>query len=954
MTCVGLALSLTLALAGFLVNAETWAQAGPVAPLSSAATGSVQDDADIQVSQEAFVRDRSVPEWVEAVPIPDAEAHDPLVILLADTQLLLQGPSCVSVRRVLAVNEASALAAAGQISIEFAPAYQRLELHRVRIRRKGAWLDHTLSSRIRFVAREAGFEAGFYGGLVTAAVLVDDLRVGDVLEVHYSIQGDNPVFGGRFAYTAAWDEPLPTVLRRTELTYPRARPISWKWIGAGADRSPAALRRDEGQRVALVFEERNLKAVAPEANLPADFQAYRTLQFSEFQSWDDVVQWASALFPPHPSPSPELAELVAGLRREANARDQVAAALEFVQTQIRYVSLSLGASSHRPAPPNEVLGRRYGDCKDKTFLLMSLLEQLGIASRPVLLDVGRRHGLEALLPSPLDFNHVILQADVDGHSYFLDATRRGQHAPLENMGQLHQGTQILLVDAATHAPGRIEPAPLGMVPDDELDEIGHFARLDGAVEFETHETWSGYRAEVMRSLVENVTEDGLDRILLTSVQRRFPEAALHGHALLEDRRQANEISLSGRFTLPRMLEEQAGNWTLAIAPPNLAGLLPYPIAADRHSPVGFSLAPLRYRYSLELDFPDTVSGAAEPQLKTVRGPGFSVSSASAFRGHTQKLSVELIASRDRIEAEEARPYNEAVRASQALTRVLAFVPADAVRGGDGLGSAQGTREAVQKRQENAVRQISATIAAAQLGSADLARAYCDRARALGLLGRLDEALRDADRAVQMAPDLPEVFTCRAALYFDSGAFQKSTLDYSHALSLGVEPGPVLLRRGITRYYQSDYERALEDFRETIRQNPADEAQDADVWLVCTALRLHRPPPEAIRLRAAAQSHGTWPRPALALLTGALTPEDFQSLIESDSGGEGDRTRAQGYFYLAQHFLLGGDAARARGYLLSSRGAGPIGEPESTAAQWELDRLAGAAPALERAAVDEPR
>ena len=73
------------------------------------------------------------------------------------------------------------------------------------------------------------------------------------------------------------------------------------------------------------------------------------------------------------------------LRALPSNEERVVAALEFVQSEIRYFSVSLGENSHRPASPDIVLKRRYGDCKDKSLLLMTLLDELKIPSKVVLL-----------------------------------------------------------------------------------------------------------------------------------------------------------------------------------------------------------------------------------------------------------------------------------------------------------------------------------------------------------------------------------------------------------------------------------------------------------------------------------------------------------------------------------------------------------------------------------------
>jgi lipoprotein NlpI/transglutaminase-like putative cysteine protease len=900
---------------------------------------STQPGKEVQLGEEAFVRGSPVADWVEPVSIPEPRASGPLVLLLADTQFLVRDQPAVSVRRVVQINDPQALSRAGQLSIEFIPEYQRLYLHRVRVRRDGVWLDRTQTARLKFLQRETGLEEGLYSGVITAAILVEDLRVGDVLEYHYSTVGANPVFAGRFADRASWDQPMPTQVRRVSIVFPQARSIAWKFVSDIPFPSRVPVRTQNTGDVKLVFEEHDLAAVLLETNLPGDFQPFRTLQFSEFASWDDVVQWARTLFPLERAPSAGLTQVVNALRALPDQQSQVAAALEFVQTQIRYVSVSLGESSHRPAPPNEVLARRYGDCKDKTYLLMTILGELDVTSHPVLLQLGQRHGLEGVLPSPLVFNHVILEVELPGQRYYLDATRLGQHPPLASMGQIHEGAQVLLVDAVSHGPSVIPANARALAPDDELVETGSVGALGEPVQFETRQSWVGYRAEVMRSLLENLAQPQRDKVLLAGLQRRFPEARLNVPVEVEDQQDPNKLTLIARFSVPGLLQEKDGNWFAVILPPNLSGLLPYPIAADRHVPVGFTATPSHYRYTLEMNYPESVTVQSDPESRTVRGPGFSVTASSSYRGHDQRISIDFITSTDRIEPGEIAQYNTAAHDAQGLARAVAFVPKDTQRASRLAGVAgQDFKGTLKNREENVVKRITATIDAAKLSETDLARAYCDRGVAEGALGRLEEAHRDADRAVQMAPDLFEVFECRAAVHFIDGDFSKSVADYSHALSLGADPAPVLYQRGISRFYQGDFEHAADDFALASQKDDNLHVLYSDLWLIWTDQRLHRVPPQEVSQRATADPRGEWPRPALAMLLGVLAPEEMSKLMDAKGGDERDMARGEGYFYLAQHYLVVGNVTLAREYLERCRAQGILNDSEYTAAQWELRRL----------------
>ena len=63
----------------------------------------------------------------------------------------------------------------------------------------------------------------------------------------------------------------------------------------------------------------------------------------------------------------------------------------------------------------------------------------------MLLEIGRRNRIDKALPSPLLFNHAIVEVEVGGRAYYLDPTRLGQHGRLSQMGQVHEGAHVLIV-----------------------------------------------------------------------------------------------------------------------------------------------------------------------------------------------------------------------------------------------------------------------------------------------------------------------------------------------------------------------------------------------------------------------------------------------------------------------------------------------------------------------------
>src|SRR5262245_26210996 len=392
---------------------------------------------EVQIPQTSFTLGEPVPARVERASVAETPQTEALDLPLVDTQYMLGEEPVVYVHRSVKVNDAASLTQAGHVAVVFVPQYQRLRLHAIRLLRGAETFDRTSSSPVRFLQRETGLEQGVYSGEVTASVLVSDLRVGDTLEYEYSMEGQNPVFGGKFVQSAGWDQGYPTARRRIVLNYPVGRHVAWRLIGNAQSKPLVPQESIVGGMHRLVFEEQSLASVNPEPMTPADYAPYRWMQFSEIQSWAEVVAWADELFQSRGALSGELRALVETLQAQATPEERVVGALEFVQSQIRYFSVSMGESSHRPTQPDIVVQHRYGDCKDKSLLLLTILRALGIEGKPVLLEIGRRNRIDKALPSPLLFNHAIVRVEVGGRAYYLDPTRLGQHGRISQMGQVH-------------------------------------------------------------------------------------------------------------------------------------------------------------------------------------------------------------------------------------------------------------------------------------------------------------------------------------------------------------------------------------------------------------------------------------------------------------------------------------------------------------------------------------
>ena len=110
-------------------------------------------------------------------------------------------------------------------------------------------------------------------------------------------------------------------------------------------------------------------------------------------------------------------------------------ALQWVQDDVRYLGFEEGVNGHRPRTPSATLANGYGDCKDKSLLLQTVLSEMGVTSYVALVNTKTGDLLDQTLPAVTLFDHAIVMAEIDGRNVFMDPTSTYQRGGLENFAE---------------------------------------------------------------------------------------------------------------------------------------------------------------------------------------------------------------------------------------------------------------------------------------------------------------------------------------------------------------------------------------------------------------------------------------------------------------------------------------------------------------------------------------
>jgi Domain of Unknown Function with PDB structure (DUF3857)/Transglutaminase-like superfamily len=543
-------------------------------------------------------------------------------------------------------NAESALAELGQIPFEFSRDYEQLTLHFVRVCREGRCEERLRGEDVTVARRETELANNMLNGQVTALVVIKDLRVGDVIEVAATWSGENPLLKGLTRDEFALGSQVAIEQRSVRALYP---PGALKVIGSEQAR-PQLKRSAAGTELTLTLKQQ--PAVRHEDRTPLGYRIDPWMQVSREVDWAAVARWAAALYPRDlPIPPSEQAR-VAQWRKLPDPLQRAERALRFVQDDIRYFGVFLGDSTHRPNTPEQILEKRYGDCKDKSMLLLSLLRELGINASPALVSIADQDGIRDELPGGNAFDHVIVSFVVDGQRYFVDPTIANERGPLATQATLPYGLALLA-----------EPDTTALTPITGAKEIPllvevteRFKRVENGHELTTVSTASGTVATNWRASFAETGQAEMANHYLQFNVKRFGAASTLAPLKVLDDAQSGRLSVTERYLLPNIVSERIGQ-------SNLIDLMAYgvgesvvlPQTFERKMPL-FGVPRGRYRHVIELELnPGESASIAEDKI-ALSEPEFTFKRQFAYADGAASIQTELDNQTEVISAERSKTY----------------------------------------------------------------------------------------------------------------------------------------------------------------------------------------------------------------------------------------------------------------------------------------------------------
>jgi hypothetical protein len=197
-------------------------------------------------------------------------------------------------------------------------------------------------------------------------------------------------------------------------------------------------------------------------------------------------------------------ELTAGITGDM---DKVKAVFYYIQDNIRYIAFEDGMAGFKPEKADEVLRKKYGDCKGMANLTKSMLVALDFDAR--LCWLGTNHiAYDYQTPSLAVDNHMICALLYKGTTYYLDATET--YLGINEYAERIQGRQVLIEDGNKYLLNKVPYAAPSQNDDQESCKLSISGNsLVGKV----NRRWKGENKEEILSGLNSVKQENVDEVI---------------------------------------------------------------------------------------------------------------------------------------------------------------------------------------------------------------------------------------------------------------------------------------------------------------------------------------------------------------------------------------------------------------------------------------------------------
>ena len=295
--------------------------------------------------------------------------------------VLPSGQSRYTTHQVVKILTERGIQKYGDIAIPYQPASQNIGVNIARTVTADGTVLQPPDEAFNDVTPPGLLSYNLYSDAMWKVISMVGLAPGVCIE--YQVTLEDKVAGGETWIMGGYNFQATEATLETSyaLQMPKTWHLQWHVANDISQANPLKPRVSytENDTVIYIWKYGETPALELEESMPHVNNVAPRLRYSSIADWGDVYTWYKELAKGRYTPDADIEERVRQLTRDLKTDEaKIRAIYHFVASKIRYVGIELGQSAYQPSHATEVFQMQYGDCKDKTTLLISMLDLVGI------------------------------------------------------------------------------------------------------------------------------------------------------------------------------------------------------------------------------------------------------------------------------------------------------------------------------------------------------------------------------------------------------------------------------------------------------------------------------------------------------------------------------------------------------------------------------------------------
>ena len=297
----------------------------------------------------------------------------------------------------------------GQVDIPYTVGNDDIEIHHARtFLPDGRVVELDESNILKDIPPPEAVKAGLFVAARLMRFRMPEMTDNCVIDYAYLVKRKGHIMKGEYWRQTHFQTSEPILKYRFTIHAPKK--MEFLYHVSGLDLQPK-ITETKYTRV-YEFEAFDIPPIKEEKFMPALQDLEYSITISSLKSWNQLARWYYTLIREQDHITPEIQKKTEQLLfRAKDRREKIRRLYEYVAENIRYIGIELGIWAIKPHPAEIVFKERYGDCKDKSILLSTMLKAAGIRAYPALISSSDSSKVIREVPSLSYFNHMILVAE---------------------------------------------------------------------------------------------------------------------------------------------------------------------------------------------------------------------------------------------------------------------------------------------------------------------------------------------------------------------------------------------------------------------------------------------------------------------------------------------------------------------------------------------------------------